>query len=215
MYHLGLKCNTHFCNSIFIKMKREQILCTAFKLYALYGIKRVSMDDIVKALRISKKTLYEFFPNKEELVYECAKYKIEREFERLSKMYDSLPDNIRLMVYKGVDSFKFYNAISPAFYNDVRYYPKLDEFLKSWRLSQDKIGKQKISQGIEDGYFLPHANYDIFTQMFMSQVIDKQNEWSDKYTPTQICFISLITLFRGISTEKGRKILEEIEKEGL
>ena len=51
--------------------------------------------------------------------------------------------------------------------------------------------------------------------MFMAQVINKQNEWSDKYTPAQICFISLITLFRGISTDKGRKILDEIEAEGF
>ena len=163
----------------------------------------------------SKKTLYEFFPNKEELVYECVKYKMEREQDRLSKMFDSQPDIIRVMVYKGIESFKFYNSISPAFYNDIKYYPKLEEYLKNLRSEQDQLGKDKIAQGIKDGYFLPHANYDIFTQMFMAQVVNKQNEWSDKYTPTQICFISLITLFRGISTDKGRKILEEIESEGL
>ena len=106
-------------------MKKELILSKAFKDYALFGIKRVSMDDIVKSLKISKKTLYEFFPNKEELVYESVRSKIESEHERLSMMYDNSPDVIRLMVYKGVDSFKFYNRISPAFYNDITYFPKL------------------------------------------------------------------------------------------
>lgn len=196
-------------------MRKDQILSKAFKDYALFGIKRVSMDDIVKSLKISKKTLYEFFPNKEELVYESVRTKIESEHERLSIMYDNSPDVIRLMVYKGVDSFKFYNSISPAFYNDITYYPKLETYLKELRVKQDIGGKEKIAQGIREGYFLPHANYDIFTQMFMAQVINKQNEWSDIYTPAQICFISLITLFRGISTDKGRKILDEIEAEGL
>ena len=66
-------------------MRKDQILSKAFKDYALFGIKRVSMDDIVKSLKISKKTLYEFFPNKEKLDNECLRTKIRSEERRVGK----------------------------------------------------------------------------------------------------------------------------------
>ena len=45
---------------------------TAFNVFAERGIKGVSMDDIVRTLKISKKTLYDYFSNKEDLIYKAA-----------------------------------------------------------------------------------------------------------------------------------------------
>lgn len=47
---------------------KGQILLTAFDLFSQYGIKKVSMDDIARSLRISKRTLYEYFTDKETLL---------------------------------------------------------------------------------------------------------------------------------------------------
>lgn len=198
-----------------ITMRREQILESAFRDFTTYGIKRVSMDDIVQNLKISKKTLYEYFNNKEELVYESVKYRLEREMKRFDDMCKEHPNILRSLILRGVECFKFFNGISPAFYNDVKFYPLVEALLLEIKNQLDSNGKERIKIGIDEGYLSPQANYDIFTQLFMSQVMNKQKEWLDKYTPSQICFISLITIFRGVSTEKGRKEIEEIEAIGI
>ena len=46
----------------------EKILQIAQKLFLTYGFKTVTMDDIATELSISKKTIYNFFPNKNKLV---------------------------------------------------------------------------------------------------------------------------------------------------
>lgn len=194
-------------------MKREQILESAYRDFGTYGIKRVSMDEIVQNLKISKKTLYEFFSNKEELVYEAVKTKIEHEVKMLDNIDYIQPNILRILIYRGVESFKFFNSVSPAFYNDIKYYPRLSEFFTELTQRMEKNGRARIQIGIEQGYFSPMANYDIFSRLFMAQVMNNQKEWLDKYTPSQICFISLMTIFRGVCTEKGRKEIENIEKE--
>ncbi len=47
---------------------KEQITATAKELFLQYGIRSVSVDDICKELRMSKKTFYQYFGQKEELI---------------------------------------------------------------------------------------------------------------------------------------------------
>ena len=51
-------------------MIKEEIMLTALDLFAQYGIKSVSMDDIAHNMGISKRTIYEFFEDKETLLLE-------------------------------------------------------------------------------------------------------------------------------------------------
>jgi len=48
--------------------QRDRILETAHEKFRRFGIRRVTMDEIARDLRISKKTLYQLFPDKEALV---------------------------------------------------------------------------------------------------------------------------------------------------
>ncbi|MBK8844791.1 MAG: helix-turn-helix transcriptional regulator [Saprospiraceae bacterium] len=50
---------------------KEQIKFKAFQTFLKYGFRSVTMDDLCKELTMSKKTLYQFFSNKEELLTEC------------------------------------------------------------------------------------------------------------------------------------------------
>ncbi len=194
-------------------MKREQILESAYNDFSTYGIKRVSMDEIVQNLGISKKTLYEFFENKEELVCEAVKFKFEMETGRIKVVSESQPNILRSMVISGVESFKFFNSISPAFYNDIKFYPRLEELIARFKDKMETYGRERIRIGIKDGYLSPVIDYDIFSRLFRSQVMTKQKEWHDKYTPARICLISLITILRGVATDKGRKEIAEIESD--
>ena len=60
---------------------REKILATAIESFQENGIKAVKMDDIANRLSISKRTLYEIYGNKEDLLYECVCYH-DKHFEK-------------------------------------------------------------------------------------------------------------------------------------
>ncbi len=53
---------------------RARVIKKASQEFIKKGIKSVRMDDIAALLTISKRTLYEIFNNKEELLYDCVIY---------------------------------------------------------------------------------------------------------------------------------------------
>ena len=72
---------------------KEKILEHAMTMFINHGIRAVKMDDIANDLQISKRTLYELYINKEELLYEGIKVSMTRRAEELSKMVSGL-DNV-------------------------------------------------------------------------------------------------------------------------
>lgn len=48
---------------------RERILRESESLFTKYGIKSITIDDLARHLSISKKTIYQFFTDKDDLVY--------------------------------------------------------------------------------------------------------------------------------------------------
>ena len=65
---------------------KEKILITAINLFHKHGIRSVKMDDIANELKISKRTLYEIYSNKEELLLEVVRRDKQREKRRLDKI---------------------------------------------------------------------------------------------------------------------------------
>lgn len=65
-------------------MKEEQILEATRKLFGKYGYKRVSVDEIARESNVTKKTLYSYFKNKEELL----KYFLQEEVQNMKKIVE-------------------------------------------------------------------------------------------------------------------------------
>lgn len=59
--------------SIYRETLKGKILTAAMAAFTKKGIKAVKMDDIAAALSISKRTLYELYENKEDLLLEGIK----------------------------------------------------------------------------------------------------------------------------------------------
>lgn len=65
--------------------RKINIIQQVSALYQKYGIKSVTMDDVARHLGISKKTLYEFFTDKEDLVSHVLSYEMDQLIENVSK----------------------------------------------------------------------------------------------------------------------------------
>jgi AcrR family transcriptional regulator len=91
-----------------IKTKKK-ILEETERLFFRYGIRNITMDDIARQLTISKKTLYEYFHDKDELVYDVLKAHIEIDKKEMSEAQHAAKDALEEIV-KVSEVIKKYEA---------------------------------------------------------------------------------------------------------
>ena len=120
-------------------MQRERIIEQAAKMFAEQGIKSIRMDDIAKALGVSKRTLYEMFEDKEELLYLSIRFMQSR---RMAKMEAKLRENADSLVYlfesleMMMDGKDIHRRIS---HNLHKFYPATFERVR--KESEEESGK--------------------------------------------------------------------------
>ena len=91
-----------------------------------YGIKTITMDMIAARLGISKRTLYENFKDKTELLLACLEKAEADRNERLGIYYTQRKNVIELLLNVHEDILWFMRNASPAYFIDMeRYYPKV------------------------------------------------------------------------------------------
>lgn len=198
-------------------MKREQILETAYKEYAKYGVKRVSVDDIAQKLKISKKTIYEFFFGKEEFTREALVYKQREQLAKAGEIACGEGSPLERIMRVDMYCFRFFSNICEQFYDDIATTPALREEGEIWFNKMKALILRLIEDGIKEGELREDENYEILGPLTKSQIINNLNieELTNKYRPDEICKITLITIMKGYSTPKGREVLKRIEKEDI
>ena len=178
--------------------------------FATQGIRAVKMDDISQELGISKRTLYELYENKEDLLYAgVVKHRGRQEQEtlRLASQGHNVM-SILLRVYKNkVETLKM---VTPQFYEDMGKYPRVMELLAENHRHNRTRMMHFLHRGVEEGYFRKDVDYVIVTELFdaighhiMTQQLYKH--YSIEQLFRNLVFISL----RGVCTQKGVKALDD------
>lgn len=190
------------------KMIRMQVIKAATEYFSEKGIKNVRMDDIASSLSISKRTLYELFSDKEELLVEVVRNHRDEEDEYMANVA-SKADNV-LEVIIGfyemtIDEFKH---TSRYFFEDIKKYPKVVEFLEARRRENINSAMAFYQKGVEQGIFREDVNYRIVQEMISGQMDGLLK--SLPACPLEEIFETLVFMhMRGISTEKGLKIVND------
>ena len=192
---------------------KGKILDTAMTLFAKNGIKAVKMDDIARALNISKRTIYELYENKEVILFEGIKRYNQRREEEMSQFVKGNTNvmDIILNVYKvKVEEFRFTNSL---FYDDLEKYPDVMAYLEKSREENRKELIAFLNKGVKEGYFREDINNDLVTILFDSigrLFLQKRlyARFSIESVLNNIMFISL----RGICTIKGIEVLDNFLK---
>lgn len=198
-------------------MKRELILETAFKEYAKYGVKRVSVDDIAQSLKISKKTIYEFFSGKEEYTVDALVYKREEQLAKAKVIAFGEGSPIGRIIRMDIQIFRFFSNICEQFIKDIRSTSALRSEAEVWFDRMKELVMRLIDEGIKAGELRADENYELLGPLTKSQIINnlRAEEFTTKYRPDEICKMTLITIMKGYSTEKGREVLIRLEKEDI
>ena len=188
----------------------DKIVEHALNMFKMHGIKAVRMDDVAKTLRISKRTLYEQFNDKEALLMECVKYNAIKErdiYEDYKQRASSSVEMLCFIIKHNIDEFSRY---SPNFFSEIMKYQPIREYMEE-RAEYEREEKETFfKKGVEEGYLVKGINFQllgIINKAAVDYLISK--EVYKQYSLQEV-FNTFITLFiRGILTEKGHKELEK------
>lgn len=152
---------------------RAKIIESATDLFKKQGCKRITMDNIANELHISKRTLYEHFETKEDLLmgcYLCLQKRID-ERRRIFEKENNVPIMTALYLFKGVAHF--YKHYALLIEDTRRYYP---EIYNRMFLHQEFHWSEKVNATLQEaqrqGYIRPNADLQTATAV-MVHFLDK------------------------------------------
>lgn len=189
---------------------RPAILAEAQRSFALYGIRAVKMDDIAHNLGISKRTVYELYATKEDLLCEVVTSRQQEHTKRMEELAKHSENTMDVLT--GFLSMQLEAAANTNFnfYKDMVKYPKVAQVVNEYHERQRAASAQFFAKGVEEGFFLPSIDYAVFNHI-ASGVMDMLCA-DDKYeglTFHELFDSYLYVMLRGMCTAKG---LEQIDR---
>lgn len=206
---------------------RDRILRGAEKLFSRYGIRSITMDEVARHLAISKKTLYQFFPNKDELVYQVAERHLIEDAKRWINNQDISASALEEAIAISYCLRRELTDMHPAMIFDLqRLYPR------AWGLFEDqkndlfyKTIKANIARGIREGHYRDNLDADLMARLRFELIkisFDPDVFPHDKFPLAHLHTQLLDHYIRGMLTESGlhewnllntdKDALEAIEK---
>lgn len=194
--------------------KRQEVVDKVRTLYSEYGIRSVTMDDVVRELGISKKTLYQYFNDKSELVsavLECERSSRMKEYTNALKNVSNAIEEMLRYYDLQKNMIKEHNP--SMMYDLKKYYPKIhNEFLEKKRkvIFESVIGNLK--RGKTEGLYRTELDEEIVARLNLMRIEALINIgiFSNEEMMMPNFFKELFTYHMyGIVSEKGRKMLEQ------
>ncbi|HYG53648.1 MAG TPA: TetR/AcrR family transcriptional regulator [Flavobacteriales bacterium] len=193
-------------------LKLNAILEQAAKLFMKYGIKSLTMDDIANELKVSKKTLYLFVTDKQDLVLKTLEKYCNEDKQMVAEIQKQAGNAMEecLMITKHVKQ-KF-ASIHPSIHYDLeKYYPEAWQMMNNHQLHFvfDAV-KSNLEKGMAEGYYREDLNPEIIARAFVTKVYamtDRTDPVLQKYDFGTIYAELMRYHLRGIASEKGHKQL--------
>lgn len=198
---------------------RDRIIDKSSELF-IHGIKSVSMDEIATSLGISKRTLYENFKDKEDILLSCVNIYSEKKKE-IFLHAETSSDNIIELFLKLIDQPHFSRFPNLKFFEDIeKYYPKVRMHLLEKRDENFELMKVFLRRGVKEGVIRDNLNieiaayivHDTHSYLFM-RALETTQKTPFPFTFQELLFTMLVNFIRGISTPKGIEIIDDFLKE--
>lgn len=189
---------------------RERIILAAVELFTTNGIKSITMDEIAASLGISKRTLYEVFPDKETLLEECI-LKSQKDGDIFVKGAIETSSNVLEVLLRCYQwSIERFHATNKKFFEDIKKYPKAYQLMKNNRNRSSEDTVNFFKEGVKQGIFRDDVNFAIINLLVRDQLdLLMNSDICNEYSFLEVYESIMFTFLRGISTEKGVRVLED------
>ena len=198
---------------------KEKILAEAERLFWKYGVRTITMDDIARRLAISKKTIYQHFTDKEDIVHQVVEWHLEHERTEFCRLNEQELNPIEEMMLASDMMRKHVDKVNPSLFIDVqRYFPKAWEaFLthKEGHILNDI--RANLQRGVEQGLYRADIDAETMARLRIELV---QLGFDERVFPNQpdvyVVQDQLLHHFiRGILSEEGVAVYKALKVKQL
>lgn len=195
--------------------QREKIIERASQMFLKQGVKAVRMDDIALELRVSKRTLYEMFSDKEELMYLCTQYLYDCEMRSLMSNTIHARNAMERLLMGAEVLFDVMKEQGNLIMGIRRFYPDTFERIRRGHMEKTfKQLRQFIVSYIEKGLFDRSIDINLSVIIFyitVTEVLGQRGNISylGSVSEKDVVMYMLIHFLRGISTLKGVQMIDE------
>ena len=196
---------------------RERIVTECSQMLMSVGPASMTMDDVARACGISKRTLYETFPDKRTLIVECIHREHEAKNAQMKEIFNTSSNCFEAMYRVYQRARKMYEATSVAFFNDIkRLYPDIfEKHIENEKTVINGIASV-LRQAQNEGLVTTRINPEIAAYLF-SQSLRALHENSNgaKYgfKDEDMFDHVFISFMRGVATIKGIEMIEYLEQQ--
>lgn len=196
--------------TIYRRELKGRILEVAMREFKRKGVRSVKMDDIARILSISKRTLYEIYSDKQELLLEGIRHEERLHDEHISKFasgkgaIDILMEFYRMQINQIGD-------VNPNFYDDVKKYKMVRDYIRERHLIHQQKGLDFFKKGVKDGYFRDDIDYELISRLAedVSRLVMESSMYSE-YSLEHVFRNIFFLFFRGFSTPKGIEVMDSL-----
>lgn len=196
---------------------KEKILSGSRELFNRYGIKNITMDEIARQLGISKKTIYQEFPDKDSLVHTLMENDLElrqREFDDIYNRSENVVDEVFTIMKQLTGIFANCNPV--MFLDLQKFYPKTWKLFSDFRHKYiiDRV-ERSIEKGKKDGLVRLDINTKILAYLRMEEIVMAMGGQvfpADKFSVLEVQLALTEHFLYGICTLKGHKLVNKYKK---
>ena len=199
---------------------KERILLKSHELFNRYGIRSVSMDDIAAQLGMSKKTLYQYYTDKDELVTAVFSEVMERNRVECSLNRDKAENAIHevFMAFDMVQEM-FANMNVSVLYDMEKYHPACyKKYLEYKNGFMYQMIRTNIERGIKEEVYRSEIDVDIMTRYRIYSIMLSFNTEVFPNNRNNVVYIEqnlLEHFLYGLSTMKGQKLIQKYKNQRI
>jgi len=196
--------------------EKKKLLADITEAFLNKGFYKTTMDDIASELRISKKTIYKFFPTKEALVNMIIHgivFTVRNEFKQVINQDKSSIEKIiavsGLFIARAsktnVNTILEIKKLGPQFWNTI-------EKLRAKEINANF--RKLIEQGQREGYIVP-VSVEIIIAVFIASiqaVINPDFIINNSFSMKQAGEMLLELFFNGILTDEGKALFKKLKQ---
>jgi len=177
----------------------------------------MTMDNVAHACGISKRTLYETFPDKRTLISECLRHNHENKNKEVVQIFNSADNCFEAMFKVYIRAKEALENTSEAFVNDIkRLYPDIfEQHINSEKVTVDGL-TNVLRQAQDEGLVIKRINPEIASYLFVMSMYELHNSnRAEKYgfKKSDLFDQVFLSFLRGVATIKGIEMIDYLEKE--
>lgn len=197
--------------------KDTELLEKVSELFIENGAKTVTMDDIAQELKISKKTLYQKYQNKEALLEEVLAYKLEVVLCKMRNLDETIENAVERMFKRDSDIERASRTNDSIMLRQlVKYYPQI--FNKHMLYFSEKLSEillHNIERGRKQGLYRKDFDAELYSKLYFQMTMTYDNSpYLDTNQISRATYQQEALLFymNAITTEEGKKVLKEFQR---